>query len=117
MTEFPELTADGPLADDLIYEEIHIRRQHGETVSVEEYATRFPQQVAKLGDLLATDRPGLTSALHDVPKVDAFEAGQCVDDFDLLLRLGKRRFRQRVPGPAAFVEPDGRSENRRRSWV
>ncbi|HVC98321.1 MAG TPA: serine/threonine-protein kinase [Pirellulales bacterium] len=89
---FPELSADGALPHDLIYEEIHVRRQSGETVSIDEYRARFPRQMAKLGDLLAADRPGLTSALHQVPKVDDFESGQRVDDFDLLLRLGSGAF-------------------------
>jgi hypothetical protein len=90
--EFPELSADGVLPDDLIYEEIHVRRQAGEAVSTDEYAVRFPQQMVKLGDLLATDRPGLTTALRQVPSVDDFEAGQRVEDFDLLLRLGNGAF-------------------------
>ena len=90
--EFPELSAGGDLPDDLIYEEIHVRRQSGDEFSLEEYAARFPRQMARLGDLLATNRAGLTSALHDIPKVDDFEAGQRVDDFDLLLRLGSGAF-------------------------
>jgi eukaryotic-like serine/threonine-protein kinase len=90
--EFPEISADGVLPDDLIYEELHIRRQYGETVSIDDYAARFPRQVPKLVSLLATNRPGLTSALHQVPKIDDFAAGQRVDDFDLLLRLGSGAF-------------------------
>ncbi|HEX4149886.1 MAG TPA: serine/threonine-protein kinase, partial [Pirellulales bacterium] len=92
LAEFPELSADGRVPDDLIYEEIHIRRQHGETVSAADYAARFPQQVARLGALLTDDRAGLTSALHQTPQVNSFEPGQCVDDFDLLLRLGSGAF-------------------------
>ncbi|HVX16028.1 MAG TPA: serine/threonine-protein kinase [Pirellulales bacterium] len=90
--EFPELSADGVLPNDLIYEEIHVRRQAGEVVSLDEYRTRFPEQIVRLDDVLAIDRPALTTALRQLPNIDDFDAGQRVDDFDLLLPLGRGAF-------------------------
>ncbi|HEX4147694.1 MAG TPA: serine/threonine-protein kinase, partial [Pirellulales bacterium] len=90
--EYPELAGDDGLPADLIYEEFHVRKQHGESVRVEEYLERFPQQAGQLRALLAAERPGLTSSLAALPKVEDYEAGQQIDDFDLLAPLGEGAF-------------------------
>ena len=57
-SEFPELAADGGVPCDLIYEEFHVRRQHGDTVSVREYCDRFPTRAAELRRLIELEAPG-----------------------------------------------------------
>ena len=89
---FPELAEGEGLPCDLIYEEFHIRRQAGDTVDPREYQRRFPSRAAALGRLLDFDAPHVTTMLVPTVSPTEFKAGQTVDDFDLLARLGKGAF-------------------------
>jgi eukaryotic-like serine/threonine-protein kinase len=89
--EFPEL-AEGGLPCDVIYEEYHIRKQHGDAVTVDEYCDRFPTRVDELRRLMQIEAPTQTTVLVPRQRMPVFEAGQQVDDFDLLSPLGKGAF-------------------------
>ncbi len=90
--QFPELAADDGVPCDLIYEEYHVRRQHGDTVTVNEYCQRFPERVDELRRLFELECPEQTSSLMPAERVPVFEPGQQIDDFDLLSALGKGAF-------------------------
>ncbi|HKA06948.1 MAG TPA: serine/threonine-protein kinase [Gemmataceae bacterium] len=89
LADFPELAAAG-VPCDLIFEEYQVRRRAGEAVTAGEYVKRFPDRAQELRRLLggpesraARGRPGGPS---DV------EAGQVLDDFDLLALVGEGAF-------------------------
>lgn len=96
---FPEL-ADAPLPPDLIYEEITARsRRHD--IDLAEYEQDYPTQMACIaGDsgvsTVSGEAPGPRSTvLADPTALDAMntiDPGATVDDFDLLLPLGKGAF-------------------------
>lgn len=90
--EFPELAGDGALPCDLIYEEYHVRKQHGQAVSIREYCDRFPTRGDELRRLFQIDAPTQSTVLVTAERAPVFEAGQQVDDFDLLSSLGKGAF-------------------------
>lgn len=91
--DFPELASeDGPPCD-IIYEEFHIRRAAGEAILPSDYYARFPQRCEELRRLLPADGSHQTSTLAAKgSRVPVFEAGQRVDDFDLLSPIGKGAF-------------------------
>ncbi len=89
---FPELSVDGLLPQDLIYEEQHIRKQNGDAIEPGEYERRFPQQAKDLVKLLEATTSKATTALFKGEKLTDIEAGQTLDDFDLLAQLGKGAF-------------------------
>jgi serine/threonine protein kinase len=91
LAEFPEL-AQGGFPCDLVYEEFHVRKQAGEAIEPDEYLKRFPQQAAELGRLLALEAPQQTTTLVRKSKVPQLEAGERLDDFDLLCVLGRGAF-------------------------
>ncbi|HEY2893510.1 MAG TPA: serine/threonine-protein kinase, partial [Pirellulales bacterium] len=91
VAEFPELSDDG-LPCDIIYEEYHIRKQHGDQVGLSEYCRRFPSRADELQRLLQIDAPTQSTALLSAEKMPTFEAGQQVDDFELISALGKGAF-------------------------
>jgi serine/threonine protein kinase len=93
LREFPEL-AGGPFPCDLLYEEYHVRRQAGDAVTPESYYQRFPDQAPQLARLLGEERAGLTTALVRTGRRPDLEAGERLDDFDLLTRLGQGAFAQ-----------------------
>ncbi|HTI51842.1 MAG TPA: serine/threonine-protein kinase [Planctomycetaceae bacterium] len=92
--EFPELADDLP--PDLVYEEFHIRKQAGEAVDVEEYLARFPQQARELERLFGWQGAAdVSTALFSGRSSTAglnLKAGERIDDFDLLARLGQGAF-------------------------
>jgi serine/threonine protein kinase len=90
--EFPELADDDGIPCDLIYEEYHVRKQHGEPVSVVEYCERFPARIDELQRLIELECPEQTSSLVPTERPPTFEPGQQIDDFDLLSTLGKGAF-------------------------
>ncbi len=92
LAEFPELKAEGGVPCDLVYEEYHIRKQLGDDVTLTEYCDRFPTRAAELGRLLNIDAPTQSTLLIDARKLPSFEAGQTIDDFELLSRLGSGAF-------------------------
>ena len=92
LREFPELSSDGGMPCDIIYEEYHIRKQRGEAVKISDYCDRFPLQVEELGRLFRLESPEQTTALLPSERAPVFEVGQQIDDFDLLASLGKGAF-------------------------
>ncbi|HQU42789.1 MAG TPA: serine/threonine-protein kinase [Pirellulales bacterium] len=92
LADFPDLSCDGHLPYDLILEEYQARRQLGEEAPVEQYRQRFPQHARTLGRLLAdADRAPSTMVAVQV-RADEVEAGEQIDDFDLLLGIGRGAF-------------------------
>ncbi|HEY2411431.1 MAG TPA: serine/threonine-protein kinase [Pirellulaceae bacterium] len=91
-TEFPELLENGEPPCDLIYEEYHIRRTAGDNVSPRDYYQRFPRSADALRRLMGTADFSVTTQVCTGRKIEGFAAGQKVDDFDLLVELGKGAF-------------------------
>ena len=99
---FPEL-AGAPLPPDLIYEEITARSRRHE-VDLAEYRHQYPTQMARitadsgastLTPATAQGRNPRSTVLADPTALDALDTidpGATVDDFDLLLPLGKGAF-------------------------
>lgn len=91
--EFPEL-ADG-LPVELLYEEFHLRQQAGLNVDPGEYVQEYPQHADTLCQWLG---PGIEYQSTVITKpadqrlLDSVEAGQTIDDFDLVLQLGRGAF-------------------------
>ncbi|MEX0677999.1 MAG: serine/threonine-protein kinase [Pirellulales bacterium] len=92
LEEFPELSADGGIPCDLVYEEFHIRKQQGDEVTSSEYCDRFPTRADELRRLLDIDAPTQSTVLVDAGRLPAFEVGEKVDDFELVALLGKGAF-------------------------
>ncbi|MET4611118.1 serine/threonine protein kinase [Rhodococcus sp. PvR044] len=91
--EFPELKSE-PLPPELIDEEFRLRRQSGLTVEASDYSRDFPEESHVIeqspipGDEKSTliAKPAAETALDDI------DVGQRVDDFDLLMGLGRGAF-------------------------
>jgi serine/threonine protein kinase len=90
--DFPELLENGEPPCDLIYEEYHIRRTAGENISPREYLDRFPRSADALRRLMGTENFSATTQLCSARRIDGFTAGQKIEDFDLLVELGKGAF-------------------------
>jgi serine/threonine protein kinase len=93
LAEFPELATDGAPCD-LVYEEIHLRRQAGEAVEAESYFQRFPRQANELRRLLGVQEAARSSSLTRARDRAALNAGDQIDDFDLLTLLGTGAYAQ-----------------------
>lgn len=91
---FPELVeaATGEPSVDLIYEEYHVRRSAGEKVSLKEYAQRFPNSREPLEKLLGAQGISASSALFPARRIEGFQVGEKLDDFELLHALGQGAF-------------------------
>jgi eukaryotic-like serine/threonine-protein kinase len=91
--EFPELAAAGGVPCDLIYEEFHVRRNTGNPPSPENYFARFPEQTERLRRMMTIEPDRISSTiLLARPREAELDVGQQIDDFDLLVRLGKGSF-------------------------
>ncbi|MCA9035320.1 MAG: serine/threonine protein kinase [Planctomycetaceae bacterium] len=89
--DFPELTE---IPDELIFEEYHVRRSHGDKVTADEICERFPSQRSRLLSVLAVT-PSLAKSLQDRLEGGAWKTvypGQQIGDFELLLELGAGAF-------------------------
>jgi serine/threonine protein kinase len=87
--EFPNLSTLTGMPCDLIYEEFQVRKRHGDPASPEEFAERFPERAAEIARLLGEK----TSATRRKPGCPSdIEAGQQIDDFDLLTMVGDGAF-------------------------
>ena len=92
-SEFPELLEDGEPPCDLIYEEFHIRKSSGQPVDLTNYCQRFPRSAEALRRLMGTDAGTASTQLFTPSrKVEGVAVGQRLDDFDLLIELGKGAF-------------------------
>lgn len=89
--EFPELVASGELPTDLVYEELQIRKQHGEVMELEVSARRFP---AHHGLLQALDGSKTTAASRAFRQRQLAELtpGTELDEFKILAFLGRGAF-------------------------
>ena len=90
--DLPELKQR--ITPQLILEEFHARKLAGDEVSRDEYFVRFPDQSVILEHLLAVD-PMLNSLSSNTPSnsvESGLAPGDSIDDFDLLLVLGKGAF-------------------------
>ena len=95
VVEYPELIEQktGEPSCDLIYEEYHIRRGAGHTVSLSEYCLRYPKSAAALKRLMGTEGVSVTTQMFSpAKKVVGIAAGQKLDDFELIVELGKGAF-------------------------
>jgi serine/threonine protein kinase len=85
--------ATGEPPCDLIYEDYHIRRGAGLDVSLADYCRRFPRSAEVLRRLVGTENVTVTTQLRSpVKHVAGIVAGQRIDDFDLLVEVGKGAF-------------------------
>ncbi len=91
LTEFPELAVGGSISPDLIYEEYHVRRQTSDPPDPREYLRRFPQQAEQLRRMLDL-QGGATTTTAVGSKRRPVDIGERIDDFDVLLTLGKGAF-------------------------
>jgi eukaryotic-like serine/threonine-protein kinase len=94
LAEHPEL-AQGRVPCDLIYEEFHIRKQAGQSVSPEEYLQAFPDQAAEIASILGVEQHYESSSFHKSAKqrrLVAVQPGDTIEDFDLLVELGSGAF-------------------------
>ncbi len=92
LDEIPELRQF--ISVDLIFEEYHVRRRSGDRVSPTEYFRRFPAHANGLDRLLRMD-PALRSTFASGRAAATpieLAPGETIDDFDLLLRLGRGAF-------------------------
>ncbi len=92
LAALPELGGRDRLPCDLIYEEFHIRKQSGIEVDPQEYFARFPAQAPELIRLLGLEAPYLTTSCTGRQSLQDLEPGQKIDDFELLVRLGRGAF-------------------------
>ncbi|MFJ9367465.1 serine/threonine-protein kinase [Nocardia sp. NPDC101769] len=90
--QFPEL-GTAPLPPDLIYEEISARSCRND-IDLTEYEHDYPTQMARITETF--DVGGLRSTLLADPTavdaLDSIDTGASLDDFDLLLPLGRGAF-------------------------
>jgi serine/threonine protein kinase len=89
---YPELRAGGDLPSDLVYEELLVRRQSGETIQLDEYERRFPRQATQLARLDGLQRAATRTVLLQTGKLDELTPGQRLGDFELERLLGKGAF-------------------------
>ncbi len=89
-----ELQAGGDLPCDLIYEDYHLRKKAGETITKHDYLDRFPNQRTQLQRLLGLESPYQTTQLSKSKKSErkAVKAGERLDDFDLYNEVGSGAF-------------------------
>ncbi|MBJ8345980.1 serine/threonine-protein kinase [Antrihabitans sp. YC2-6] len=91
--ELPELRL-WPLPPDLIYEEFQVRRRTGHDVDAAEYTAQYPEQAEELSSILTTDEHEGTLVAHSGKPIalDDVDVGQRVNDFDLMMNLGRGAF-------------------------
>ena len=87
------LNSRDDIPPDLVFEDYQIRRRHHDDVDLDDYMQRFPAAAAALKRIVhgGPDRGASTSILA-VRRIAKFEPGQKIDDFDLLVQLGKGAF-------------------------
>lgn len=88
---FPELLRDGKVDEDLLFEDIELRKRHQQEVKLEAYVSLLPSQAETLRKLLGGPQT-LRSAALPRPSVIHLTTGSRIDDFELLIELGKGAF-------------------------
>jgi len=90
---YGHLLPDGHLPCDVILEDLHLRRNLGETIDTSAYLRRFPQHAAQLRELMQlAGGPAPTVSSLAPQRTGEFTVGQEIDDFDLVNTLGKGSF-------------------------
>jgi serine/threonine protein kinase len=90
LREHTELTAGGAPCD-LLYEDYHLRLRCGEAVDPADYYRRFPAAADELARLLG-DTPVKSTSVFAAGALVSLNAGDMLDDFDLLTLLGEGQF-------------------------
>lgn len=90
--EFPELAGPQGMPVDLIFEEFQVRKRAGDPILPNDYFDRFPAQASKLRRLLGLDLPTRVTLAHRAAPAKALQAGDVIDDFDLLSLIGEGAF-------------------------
>lgn len=90
-SRWPDLLGDD-LPADLIYEDYQIRRRHSQSVDLNDYAKRFPSAAEALNRMIGGNDAGASTSMIAKHRIANFEPGQKIDDFDLLVQLGKGSF-------------------------
>ena len=92
IADFPELEAADGVPVDLLYEDIYIRQQQGQSVDLDVYLADYPQQADEVRRMLKFDKHEQSTCLsHYCPTIE-IGPGDQIDDFELLSRLGKGAF-------------------------
>jgi len=91
LEKWPILLDDGDPPLDLICEDIQIRQQVGQQVSMDDYAKRYPGCETALNRMLGTAF-GSTTSVRNIKKISEFEPGEEIDDFQVVAELGKGAF-------------------------
>src|SRR5579872_331831 len=86
--EFPELE----LPADLLYEDYQLRRRAGQTPDPQEYYKRFPERAEELARLLGVTDMVRSTAVAQVRRIVSVQAGEKIDDFDLITQLGEGQY-------------------------
>lgn len=92
LARWPELAPDGQPPADLVFEEFRIRKMAGEDVDTHLYKKRFPGVFQSLTRLVSLDESKRNQVAPRPVPFNRFQAGDKLDDFDLLARLGKGAF-------------------------
>ena len=91
---WPELAPNENVPPELLYEEIHQRRENGLETDLEEYKRRFPQAADALSRMLGVDENVLASTglSQGTRSINSYRVGDIVDDFELRVELGRGAF-------------------------
>jgi serine/threonine protein kinase len=92
LAEYPELSGPGGAPCDLIVEEFRVRRRAGEPVQAGEFLERFPSLATELARALDASVAATAPAGECMERVHEIQAGQRLDDFDLLALVGEGGF-------------------------
>ena len=92
IAEHPELDAGAGPPADLIYEEHHVRLAAGEEIELTELLERFPGRAVEVGRLLGVSHFEATTTIGRSEALDSVEVDSRIDDFDLLVLLGRGSF-------------------------
>jgi eukaryotic-like serine/threonine-protein kinase len=92
LARWPELAPEGQPPADLVFEEFRIRKMVGADVDTLHYKKRFPGAFPSLTRLVSQDESRRNQAASRPVPLHKFQAGDRLEDFDLLARLGKGAF-------------------------
>lgn len=103
--EFPELIRDGKVSEELLFEEVDLCKRFHRSIHPTELLSQFPGQREVIEKLLASDKEAApnehhsnatahtrTRQLRKSLSLRSIQPGTRIDDFDLLIELGKGSF-------------------------